>query len=308
MKYDVLVVGNATMDLIFAGLPRFPVLGEDTLATDFAFIPGEAYTNAVALHRLGIRVAWAADFGNDPFSQSILQSARTENLDESWFVHHETSFQRVSVSASFAHDRAFLSYYDKEPVIPAAFKALAQVDARMILIPGLLYGPLFTSAIPLIRAKKMQIIMDGNYSGIKNLSTRSIRNAIRNTDVFLPNSREARSLTGMDDLTSAAFMLSSLVPQVAIKDGANGAYGATGKTITHVPSIPSTVADTTGAGDCFTAGYIYGLLAGASQEDRLRYGNICGALSTQKHGGTGFHVNAEILHAAYRKYYQPLDK
>jgi len=308
MKYDVLVVGNATMDLVFAGMSRFPVLGEDTLATDFVFIPGEAFTNAVALHRLGIRVAWAADFGNDPFSQAILQYARIERLDETWFVHHATPFRRVSVSASYIQDRAFMSYYDKDPAISAALKALPRVDARMILIPGLYHGPLYTSALPLIRAKKMKIVMDGNFSGIRKLSTRSIREAIRETDVFIPNSREARTLTGLEDLPSAALVLSSLTNQVAIKDGANGVYGATGQVVTHVPSIPSRVVDTTGAGDCFTAGYIYGFLAGDSQVDCLRYGNICGALSVQKIGGTSFYVDIARLHATYKKYYQPHSK
>ena len=46
MKYDVFLIGNASMDFIFTGLPRMPLLGEDTLAEGFDLIPGESFTNA----------------------------------------------------------------------------------------------------------------------------------------------------------------------------------------------------------------------------------------------------------------------
>jgi sugar/nucleoside kinase (ribokinase family) len=122
--------------------------------------------------------------------------------------------------------------------------------------------------------------------------------------VFLPNSREARELTGLEDLASAALTLAGLSAQVAVKDGPHGAVGAVGQTLTRAAGISTRTVDTTGAGDCFTAGYIYGLLAGSSQEDCLRYGNICGGLSTQQLGGTGFHVSQEVLLAHYKKYYK----
>jgi len=43
--------------------------------------------------------------------------------------------------------------------------------------------------------------------------------------------------------------------------------------------------DTTGAGDCFNAGFLYGVLRGMTLDDSLRCGNICGALSTEASGG-----------------------
>jgi sugar/nucleoside kinase (ribokinase family) len=51
-------------------------------------------------------------------------------------------------------------------------------------------------------------------------------------------------------------------------------------------SIPVKVVDTVGAGDTFDAGFIFGYLQGWSLERSLKLGTICGALSTQKAGGT----------------------
>ncbi|MEG0318294.1 MAG: carbohydrate kinase family protein, partial [Niameybacter sp.] len=54
--------------------------------------------------------------------------------------------------------------------------------------------------------------------------------------------------------------------------------------------------DTTGAGDSFNAGFVYGFLKGKSIEECLKYGNGCGALSvTQLGGNTGFPVEEVLM-------------
>ena len=78
-------------------------------------IPGEACTYAVALHRLGIKVGWVVNFGNDPLSQMALDYLSNEGLDPSLFVIHKKSYRRISTAVSFDHDRAFISYYAPEP-------------------------------------------------------------------------------------------------------------------------------------------------------------------------------------------------
>ncbi len=56
MRYDVIVVGDYSIDQIFAGLPGLPTPGREVIGSQFAQLPGEAYTSAVAMHRLGLRV------------------------------------------------------------------------------------------------------------------------------------------------------------------------------------------------------------------------------------------------------------
>jgi sugar/nucleoside kinase (ribokinase family) len=106
------------------------------------------------------------------------------------------------------------------------------------------------------------------------------------TNVFLPNEAEAMSLTAAENADEAASRLKSKVETMAIKLGARGALGMSQSQSVRVASIPVNVADTVGAGDSFDAGFIFGYLQGWSLERSLKLGTICGALSTQKAGGT----------------------
>src|SRR5690606_26355121 len=156
---DVLLVGDYWYDLIFTDLPRMPELGRELYAGGFENVPGGPFINAVALRRMGLRVGWAADFGNDPFSRLALEAARREGLDESLFRHHARPYRRVTAAASFPHERAFLSYTDPGPRLSAPLRALARVQARAVMVPGLVYGLLFDSAQVLARARGMKIVM-----------------------------------------------------------------------------------------------------------------------------------------------------
>lgn len=303
MKYDVFLVGNASMDFIFTGLPRMPLLGEDTLATGFNFVPGESFTNAIALHRLGVRVAWAADFGNDTFSKLILEQVREEGLSEEYFVFHDRPFRRISISESFSHERAFLTFYDKEPEIPAALKAIPRVKADTLFIPGLIQGTEYDAAFSIIKLKKMRIIMDGNCPKEYSVATKSVGKSIGSVDVFIPNAKEARSLTGIDDLEKAAAKLSEYCPLIVVKDGCNGSFAYDRKSITCVPGIPVNPVDTTGAGDCYSSGFLKAYLDGLPVQNCLQWGNIVGGLSTLGPGGTSFKVSVETVKENVRKYY-----
>jgi hypothetical protein len=295
--YDVLVVGDYCLDLILTGLPSLPELGKEIVATGCEQTPGGAYNAAVAMHRLGLRVAWAADFGSDPYSQLVLEHVRAEGLDESHFVHHPRPLRNLTVAASFPADRAFLAYYDPPPAIPAALRALASVRARVLHVPGLYSGPLLDAARLMVRARRMQIVMDGNsYEGARMSSPR-VRRALRAVDVLMPNASEAHRLTGEADILRALHVLAALTPCVVIKDGAGGAYACEAGETAYAPALPVQPLDTTGAGDTFDAGFVAARLEGKPLTECLQWGNIVGGLSTLGAGGTGRVVTRQDIEA-----------
>lgn len=295
LHYDVIVVGNYSIDLIFTGLPSFPRLGKDTIGTGFDMLPGEAYTPAVAMHRLGVKVGWAGDFGNDLLSRMALEFVRREGLDESLFVIHDRPLRRVSASASFPDDRAFMTYYDADPEPPAILAALEKAETRALYLPGLCQDWVLERFLNVLREKRIKLVMDGNLLGEPSLRDVRVRQAIAACEVFLPNAAEARCLTGEKDLRVAALELGKLCPLVAVKDGMRGAWGCQDGRVIHMPALPVKALDTTGAGDCFSAGFVVAWLNGLPLAECLQWGNIVGGLSTQKWGGTGEVVTAQTI-------------
>ena len=95
--YDVLLLGGYFCDLIFTGLPEMPRLGAEVYGSAFDMVPGAAYTTALALRRLELRAGWACDFGDDFFSQFVLDTARRAGLDSSLFRMHAGPVRRLSL-------------------------------------------------------------------------------------------------------------------------------------------------------------------------------------------------------------------
>jgi sugar/nucleoside kinase (ribokinase family) len=106
------------------------------------------------------------------------------------------------------------------------------------------------------------------------------------TNVFLPNEKEALSLSGETNFDLAAGRLGFRVEALAVKLGAAGALGVRGGQTVRVASIPVNVIDTVGAGDSFNAGFLYGYLHNWELGQSLQLACACGAISTQKAGGT----------------------
>jgi ribokinase len=94
-------------------------------------------------------------------------------------------------------------------------------------------------------------------------------------DVFLPNEAEAHALTGEADVWKAARLLSAKGPLVAVKCGEKGAIAVRCEDSWQIKGsecqdTPLSVADTTGAGHNFDAGFLRAWLLGKSIDSALR--------------------------------------
>ena len=97
-------------------------------------------------------------------------------------------------------------------------------------------------------------------------------------DVFVPNEDEARTLTGVEDpAQQVTRLIGAGARQVIIKLGDKGALAATAKEMVHVPGRTVEVKDTTGAGDVFNAGCLYGMIREWTTEKMLEFANSLAA-------------------------------
>ncbi|PJZ68260.1 adenosine kinase [Leptospira perolatii] len=104
-------------------------------------------------------------------------------------------------------------------------------------------------------------------------------------DVVFCNADEAKALANTNSKEDAIKFISSLCPNVFMTDSENGAFvGETGS-IRHVSGFPAEkLLDTTGAGDCFSAGVLYGLTHGYSLERSAKWGNYVASRIVQEIG------------------------
>jgi sugar/nucleoside kinase (ribokinase family) len=290
--YDVLLLGGYFCDLIFTGLPEMPRLGAEVYGSAFDMVPGAAYTTALALRRLELRAGWAGDFGDDFFSQFVLDAARRAGLDSSLFRMHAGPVRRVTAALSFPHERAFVSFAD-ELASASPIPLIVQHRPRAVLLSGLWYGPEHAELCAAAHTAGALVYMDCQCSAA-TLATPGLADSLRCVDIFAPNASEALQITGAATVHAALAQLAALTPLVIVKCGADGVIAQSGTAVARAPGISVDVFDTTGAGDCFNAGFLYGHLRGLPLETSLRCGNICGGLSTTARGGAAAPSAAQV--------------
>ena len=281
---DVLLPSTYFCDLIFTGLPDIPRLGDELFSHGFKVVPGGGFIPAVALTRLGLQVDWACDFGNDFFSRYVLEEAGRQGLSSHLFRVHDRPLQAIAVAYSFANDRAFLSYMD--PLPPIDLPALVRKNpARCVMFMSFERGADFSEAVNAAHAQGSLVFMDGQVAGNANIGDPEVVSTLKTIDFFALNLKEALQLTGAKNVESALERLAEFTATVVIKLGADGAIARSNGKLARAGGISVQALDTTGAGDNFDCGFLYGMLHGYSLEDCLRCGNFCGSRSTTAHGG-----------------------
>jgi sugar/nucleoside kinase (ribokinase family) len=290
--YDVLLEGDYFCDLIFTGLPDMPRLGTEVVGTGFEMLPGGAFYPALAMHRLGLRTAWPANFGSDLFSQFVLDACRHGGIDDSLFRLHQRPLRLITVSLSFPHERAFVTFSDPPIETPLA-PLVRQYRPRCVLLSGLYLGQKLFDVAAAAREVGALIYMDCQAHNV-TLATPGVAEALRAVNIFAPNAAEALALTAEVEVEAALAKLADLTPVVVIKCGGEGVIARCGDQVFCEPALPISAVDTTGAGDCFNAGFLYAYLRCVTLEVCLRCGNICGGLSTTAHGGLAIPTAAQV--------------
>ena len=106
-------------------------------------------------------------------------------------------------------------------------------------------------------------------------------------DYLFVNEQEARLIGRADDALAGARALACNGPTVVVKLGGSGGLSVSGAETIRAPALPRAVVDTTGAGDSFDAGFLYGLLAGWEAARCLELACVCGSLSVSAAGLDG---------------------
>jgi sugar/nucleoside kinase (ribokinase family) len=284
-RCDILIPGHYFCDLIFTGIPSFPALGTELYTEHLTVTPGGCLNTITALRRLGVDVGWMGTLGNDPFSRIVDNWVTQEDIERHWITWVDKPFQRVTVALSYPLDRAFVTHVDPSPdLLNRTIQAVETEECAHLHFTGLFVDPRIPEVLHACRTRGIEVSMDCQHRPV-TLAQPLVREIISLLDIFMPNAEEAQRLTETSNLDDATRVLRELVPLLVIKDGEHGALAWQSDVHIQVPALPVEVVDTTGAGDVFNAGFLAAYRAHSDLDTCLRWGNICGGLSTTGYGG-----------------------
>lgn len=283
-KHDVIFIGSTCCDLIFNGLPSLVQLGEEIWAEQLELTVGGMMNSAAALARLGLRVGLTAEIGEDLWGKIILSKMMEEGIDIQFVQKHVGPYPQVTVALNFMNDRSFVSYAEKrnlQQYMQHVIQVMRNSSAAVYHISAQQeYAELILAA----RQEQKVICLDTSWNEAW-LQSSELKALIRLADIFMPNLKEAQMITGRQDPHEALVELSALCPLVVIKLGEDGALCQTGGKQYHSPAFPANVLDSTGAGDCFAAGFLYGWITRKDIEESLAIANYCGSKCVEALGG-----------------------
>lgn len=301
-KFDIAVIGDVNPDLILTGKDIIPEFGQVEKWIDDAelTIGGSAGIFAVGAAKLGLKVTFIGKVGDDHFGHFMKDRMTAQGIDVSGLVIDPSVKTGLSISLSDGNDRAILTFGGSNLLLN-----FQDIDFEIVAQSRHLHSGSFyllnnirqDLAIIYKKAKEMGLStsIDTNYDP-KEKWEDDIFNVLDYTDVFLPNMTELMAISGEKDPDSAIRHLTknrNLL--VVVKNGEDGAFAEKDKVHYSAETIQVKPIDTTGAGDSFDAGFLFGFLNGLGIEKSLRIGCICGALSTLGIGGTSTQAGREDL-------------
>lgn len=286
----ITVMGSFVADLAFRA-HKLPAWGETILGSEFRLGPGGKGSNqAVAAARLGARVSFLSQLGQDAFGDLARKTYREEGIDTQFLF---TTQDHATGAASIIVDE--VKGENSIVVVPGAcfFLETANVDkARRLIADSSIFMTQLEIAIETVE-HGLRLAKSLNVPTILNPAPAlpMPRQVFPLCDYLTPNESEASALTNIDVRTvadaekAADVLLSFGARNVVITLGAQGAFVKNRALAQHVHAFDAgPVVETTGAGDAFNGGFAVGLSEGMGLVEATRFGCAVAGISVTRPG------------------------
>lgn len=292
-EFDAIAQGLNAVDHLIV-VPSYPKFDTKVEFISHTLSPGgECATAMVALARLGLRTAYVGKVGSDDLGRFQLQWLESQGVDVSAArvvegAPTQTAFIIIDRSNG---ERTITWRRDLRLAISAAEVSPEIVTAgRVLLINGPDIDAMITAA-SFARAKGIPVVIDVEtvYPGTERL--------LQLVDFIISSSAFPGMITGETHLPTALKKLSAVTGSlfVAATVGRRGALAYFQGRFFPSPGFEVACRDTTGAGDAFHGGFIYGLLSGYSVEETMTFANAVAALKCREVGAqTGLPTVDEV--------------
>jgi len=286
MSLDVVCFGALNLDKLYR-VERIAERGGESFIVDCEMSPGGSAANtATGLARLELKTGYIGKVASDREGEILLKSFRDEGVDTGGVVVSKDG--RSGSVIGFIDKRGERVLY----VDPGVNDTLRfdEISLDYVGAAEFLHLTSFVGRIPFEAQKKLvksltrpKLSFDpGEIYVRKGLA--ALRPIIRRSHVLLPNESELKLLTGEGYVEGARILLREGVDIVAVKLGEKGCYVTDGRETHLIEPSSVKVVDTTGAGDAFCAGFLYGLMKGRDLYACGRLGNFVAARCIEKVG------------------------
>jgi ribokinase len=290
MKQFAAAIAPINIDILYSGLSRIPNLGEEVYSKQFDFqLGGGPTATIIALSRLGA----ACEFGtflSDDFMSQFAKGVLEKNGVKYKNLYKGSDIPVLVTSiASFPEDRSFITYCPEWKQFSCRDEELYSIFSESKVCRGF-EG--HNELLRKLRSEGTKIVYDVAWSD--DLNIEGLKDILKYVDVFTPNDKEAMKMTGKTSAEEALEVISNYVEQPIIKVGKNGCIAKVGSKVLRVPTLDVFEAvDTTGAGDNFLAGVMYGMMQDWDIEKCMKMGNIVGGYSTTELGCSKAHLTLD---------------
>jgi sulfofructose kinase len=281
----VVGVGQCSLDNLFI-VDSFPVPDTKKEVIEWTTAGGGPVATAlVGLSRLGVNCSFYGIIGDDEAGEKIAESLETEKVDISGLLVRPQSDSQVAfiaIEKGSGKRTIFWKRPSSGPLRPHELGDDFLSNADFLLIDGLMTEASF-HAVRKAREKNVPVMLDAGRvrEGMTELA--HLCDYVVASEEF---GRELVSGSGQFDAETAVRYMQSFGARAStITLGDRGSITIAGDEIFRTPAFRVEVVDTTGAGDVFHGGYIYGLLNRWNIKDVVRFASAFAALKCMQLGG-----------------------
>ncbi|MEM1565618.1 MAG: carbohydrate kinase family protein [Candidatus Bathyarchaeia archaeon] len=249
---------------------------------------GSAANTVVGLARLGCKVGFIGKVASDREGKMLLENFCREGVNMKGVIRAKTG--RSGVVMGFVDQKGERALYVDPGVNDTIGFEEIDLDyafkTKFLHLTSFVGEKSFETQRKLVESlpRHVKVSLDpGELYARKGLER--LKSIIGRCFVLMPNAKELALLTGEENYMAGAEKLLEVgVKIVAVKLGSLGCYVTDGKESHHVEAFKVEVVDTTGAGDAFCAGFLYGLLNNKSIEECGKLGNFVASRCIMKMG------------------------
>lgn len=287
--------GSTNVDLLYQGFDRLAGVGEELYCKDFSLqLGGGLPATLINLGRLGIETKIATELGNDIFSNFAKEKFIENGVTPTNLYNGEKIPLNITSAIILPKDRTFYSYgkgtiEPDEKAMETFYTIATGSKICMMQLGGFL--PVYKK----LKEEGTILVLDTGWDD--EMSFEKYDEYLSVADYYTPNRKEALRITSTDNEKDAAYALKKYFDRVVVKVDADGCIGIDGDDYFFCPSIEEFKnVDSTGAGDAFLAGFMYGLFYDYPLKDCIEYGNITGGKAVTAVGAlSGYVTEKELL-------------